>query len=316
MTQTKFEQRLQAAQGGPLKARELKILQANLGYRCNMACKHCHVQGGPDRTEVMDEKTAREVLHVVANHPFETLDLTGGSPELNPSFRMLVAEARKAGRRVIVRTNLTVLFEPGMEGLAEFYCGHQVELIASLPFYLEDGVDRVRGSGTFLKSINALKMLNSLGYGCGAGESNDLPLNLVYNPQGMFLPPAQEALETEYRRSLKDRFGLSFTRLYAFANMPIGRFRNFLERTGNLDRYLDKLAGAFNPAALDKVMCRHILSVGWNGTLYDCDFNQVLDLPAQSPAHRIEAFDYDALSDRVIAAGEHCFGCTAGQGSS
>jgi len=214
----------------------------------------------------------------------------------------------------MARTNLTIFFEEGMEDLAEFYRDNKVELIASLPNYLQDSVDRVRGNGSFKKSIDALKILNELGYGMG---SSLLPLDLVYNPQGMFLTPAQETLEAEYKRELKDQFGISFTRLYTFANMPIGRFREFLIKTNNLDRYVGKLSDAFNPLTLDGIMCRHLVNVRWDGKLFDCDFNQVLDLPVLSsvPQH-ISEFDFSNLVNRTITVDDHCFGCTAGQGSS
>jgi radical SAM/Cys-rich protein len=314
MTASKFSDKLAAVKSGPLKALDIGILQVNLGYRCNMACKHCHVSAGPARTEVMDGNTAEKVLRVLRDNPFETLDLTGGAPELNPSFRMLVTGARNAGKRVISRTNLTIFFEEGMEDLAGFYRDRDVELIASLPYYLEDGVDRVRGSGTFRKSIEALQTLNALGYG---KESSGPSLSLVYNPQGMFLAPAQCTLEAEYKRELKDRFDVSFTRLYTFTNMPIGRFREFLIRTGNLDKYREKLSAAFNPATLEGIMCRHLVNVGWDGTLFDCDFNQVLGHKTVSdvPWH-IDNFDFAALAGRAIDVDDHCFGCTAGQGSS
>jgi radical SAM/Cys-rich protein len=313
MSNTKFIDKLTTVKAGPLKALDIDILQVNLGYRCNMACKHCHVSAGPARTEVMDENTAEKVLRVFLDNHFETLDLTGGAPELNPSFRMLVTGARNAGKRVISRTNLTIFFEEGMEDLAGFYRDRDVELIASLPYYLEDSVDRVRGSGTFRKSIEALQTLNALGYG---KEPSGPSLCLVYNPQGMFLAPAQCTLEAEYKRELKDRFDVSFTRLYTFINMPIGRFREFLIRTGNLAKYLEKLSAAFNPATLDGIMCRHLVNVGWDGTLFDCDFNQVLGHKTVSDVPRhIDHFDFAALAGRAIDVDDHCFGCTAGQGS-
>jgi radical SAM/Cys-rich protein len=313
MTTMKFEQELRAVNAEPLRALDIKILQVNLGYRCNMTCKHCHVSGGPARTEVMDAETAGRVLRVFLDNPIDALDITGGAPELNPNFRMLVTEANKAGRRVIVRTNLTIFSEEGMGDLAEFYRDRNVELIASLPYYLEDGVDRVRGGGAFRKSVEVLRKLNSLGYGDGP---SGLSLCLVYNPQGMFLAPAQCVLEAEYKRELKNRFGISFTRLYTFTNMPVGRFKDFLARTGNLDKYLGQLSSAFNPSNLDGIMCRHLVNVGWNGNLYDCDFNQALGLSTTPDAPRhISGFDYAALSHRTIAVDDHCYGCTAGQGS-
>lgn len=299
---------------GPLKALETKVLQVNLGYRCNMVCKHCHVSGGPARNELMDRNTAGRVLQALLKNPFETLDLTGGAPELNPSFRWIVEEARKAGRNVITRTNLTIFYEQGMEDLPEFYRDHGVELIASLPYYLEDSVDRVRGSGAYQKSVSALKKLNALGYG---REASGLVVSLVYNPPGLFVAPGQCALEAEYKKELGGRFGIEFNRLYTFTNMPIGRFRDFLVRTNNLEKYLQKLADAFNPATLESIMCRHLVNVGWDGKLYDCDFNQVAGLTTVpgAPQH-IDEFDYQALAERLIAVGDHCYGCTAGQGSS
>jgi radical SAM/Cys-rich protein len=310
----KFSEKVISAKREPLKALESKILQVNLGYKCNMSCKHCHVSGGPKQTQNMDCKTAESVLRALVNNPFETLDLTGGAPELNPSFRMLVAEARKAGRNVIARTNLTIFFEKTMEDLAEFYRDQRVELVASLPYYLEDSVDRVRGSGTYKKSIATLRKLNKLGYGM---DSPGLPLSLVYNPQGMFLAPPQNTLESEYKRELLERFGISFTHLYTFANMPVGRFKDFLSRTNNLDKYMEKIASAFNPATLDGVMCRYIVNVGWDGRLFDCDFNQVLGLTTSSDLpHHIDQFDYRAFIGRRITVDDHCYGCTAGQGSS
>jgi radical SAM/Cys-rich protein len=309
----KFIDKLRSVRPGPLTAREMKVLQVNLGYRCNMSSKHCHIGGGPARTEVMDAKTADQVLRVFLDNPFETLDLTGGAPEMNPNFRMLVTEARKAGRHVIARTNLTIFFEQGMSDLPDFYRDNGVDLVASLPYYLEDGVDRVRGSGAYGKSIGALKRLNSLGF----GESTGLFLGLVYNPQGMFLAPPQAVLEGEYKKVLKDRFGISFSRLYTFTNMPIGRFRDHLARTGSLDKYLDKLVCSFNHLTLDGIMCRSMLNMGWDGRLYDCDFNQVLGITtASGTPHTISEFDYAALSSRAISVDDHCYGCTAGQGSS
>jgi radical SAM/Cys-rich protein len=313
MTASKFHDKILSLRPEPLLALDLKILQVNLGYQCNLACKHCHVSAGPGRSEVMDGRTIDAVLRAFLDNPFETLDITGGSPELNPHFRALVAEARKAGRHVIVRTNLAIFFERGMDDLPRFYRDNGVELVASLPYYIEDGVDRVRGSGTFKKSIAALKLLNGLGYGNGARGTS---LSLVYNPQGMFLAPAQGTLEAEYRRELGERFGVSFTRLYTFTNMPVGRFREFLVRTGNLEKYTSTLSCAFNPLALDGIMCRHLLNVGWDGRLFDCDFNQVLGLGVDpDKSQHIRDFDHDALAHRRITVDDHCFGCTAGQGS-
>ncbi len=311
MNESKFLDKVRIL-SGPLTARGITVLQVNMGYRCNMSCRHCHVSAGPGRNEVMDGAVVDSVLRVMEKNPVGTLDITGGAPELNPHFRRLVAGARNAGRRVIVRTNLTIFFEPGMGDLPEFYGEKGVELIASLPCYLEENIRAVRGDGAFKKSIDALRMLNGLGF----GKTADRPLSLVYNPAGPFLPPLQDALEADYRRELGSRYGISFTRLYAFTNMPIGRFRESLVRSGALAQYEDMLASSFNPGTLDNIMCRNLVSVGWDGTLYDCDFNQILGL-AVTPegARHVRDFDYAALSGREIAAGDHCFGCTAGQGS-
>jgi radical SAM/Cys-rich protein len=305
-----FEEKVNETLAGPLTAGGIDVLQANLGYRCNMSCKHCHIDAGPDRSESMGEETAAAVLCVLENTDIKVLDLTGGSPELNPHFRSLVAGAHRIGRHVIVRTNLAILFEPGMEDLPEFFADNDVGVIASLPYYIEENVDRVRGKGAFEKSIEAMRRLNALGYG------NSRKLSLVYNPPGAYLPAAQADLEEEYRRELKKRFGLTFSDLYAFTNMPLGRFREFLARSGQLEKYMERLVDSFNSATLEGVMCRKILSVGWDGGLYDCDFNQAIGLRVnpESPQH-IGDFDYELLSKRRIEVEEHCFGCTAGRGS-
>lgn len=313
MNRTRFPDKVRSVRDEPLTAKEIAVLQVNLGYRCNMACRHCHVSAGPARSETMDRMTVDAVLRAFLESPIGTMDITGGAPELNPHFRALVFEARKAGRRVIARTNLTIFSEQGMQDLPEFYREQGVELIASLPCYLEDNVVAVRGVGSFRKSIDALRRLNSLGFGNGSCER---PLSLVYNPGGAFLPPAQDALEADYKRELKNRYGISFTRLYAFTNMPIGRFHDFLVHNGGFERYLDMLASAFNPDALEAVMCRSLVNVSWNGRLHDCDFNQVLGVPtAPDVPHHINDFDYAALAHRAIAVDDHCYGCTAGQGS-
>jgi radical SAM/Cys-rich protein len=261
----------------------------------------------------MDRACVDAVLEALDAGGIETLDITGGAPELSPHFRGLVAEARGLGRRVIARSNLTVFFEDGMEDIPEFYASLGVEVVASLPYYIEGGVDRVRGGGAFKKSVEALRRLNSLGYASG---SSDRALNLVFNPQGAFLPPEQAALEEEYRRELGKRFGVSFDRLFALANMPIGRFREFLLRTGQLEGYMGRLSCAFNPGTLEGLMCRRLISVGWDGRLFDCDFNMVLGMGlSEGLPSRIRDFDRQALSHREIAVDEHCFGCTAGQGS-
>ncbi len=308
-----FSQSVLHARKEPLTAAGIKVLQVNLGSRCNMACTHCHVSAGPGRHEMMDGPTAEQVLAALRYSPISMLDLTGGAPELNPYFRELVRSARRSGKSVIVRTNLTVFFEPGMEDLPEFYADEGVDLIASLPCYLEQNIKAVRGDDAFRRSIDALRRLNALGFGTTASRS----LSLVYNPAGPFLPPAEASLEADYRRELSARYGIFFTRLYAFTNMPIGRFRDSLVRTGQLDRYRALLASSFNGATLEKVMCRLLLSVGWDGRLADCDFNLVLGVRLNQglPGH-IREFDYQKLASRLIAVDDHCYGCTAGQGSS
>jgi len=261
----------------------------------------------------MNRETMDQVLATLSRNPIATLDITGGAPELNPLFRSLIQETRRLGRQVIVRTNLSVLLEPGMDDLPELYDRQEVELIASLPCYLEENVDGVRGTGTYEKCIQALRILNARGY----GQREDRKLNLVYNPAGPFLPPAQALLEQDYRRELLSRHGISFSRLYTFANMPIGRFRDVLVRTGDMDAYRNMLACSFNALTLDNIMCRHLISVGWDGRLFDCDFNQVqgMEITASTSAH-IRDFDLSVLSRRTITVDDHCFACTAGAGSS
>jgi len=309
----KFHERIAQVHGGGLRSLGVETLQVNLGLKCNLACKHCHVQAEPGRTELMTDESVDAALDVIASGEIHTLDLTGGAPEYHPRFRELITRSRTLGKHVIVRSNLSIFYEPGMEDLPEFLADAEVELVASLPYYLEENVDRVRGAGTFGKCIEALKHLNTLGFGSGSGTRL---LSLVYNPQGAFLPPAQESLEQEYRRELGRRHGISFDRLYTLANMPIGRFNQFLTRTGQLDTYMEKLSCAYNPATLDGLMCRHLISVAWDGTLHDCDFNQVLGIGmAEDVPRTIREFDHRALSARPIMVGEHCYGCTAGQGS-
>jgi radical SAM/Cys-rich protein len=307
-----FHETVRSLRSEPLSAQGVTTLQVNVGYRCNLSCSHCHVEAGPARTETMDGNTVDAVLAVLSRSSIATVDVTGGAPELNLHFRRLVSSARQLGKHVIVRTNLAVLHEPGMADLPVFYRDNSVDLVASLPCYQEKNVDGMRGNGTFAKCVESLRKLNRLGYGLRGG----LPLHLVYNPSGPFLPPRQGALELDYRRELDGRYGISFTTLYALANLPIGRFHDRLVHSGELDRYRTLLACAFNPATLDGVMCRTLLSVGWDGRLYDCDFNQVLGLTVgpDVPAH-INDFDYDALARRAICIGDHCYGCTAGHGS-
>jgi radical SAM/Cys-rich protein len=298
----------------PLKAQSLETLQVNIGYRCNMSCKHCHVQAGPLREETMELETIKAVLGSLKASGIRTLDITGGAPECNPHLRYLIEKAKGMGCHVMVRSNLTIYLEDGMKDLPGFYKEYEVELVASLPHYLEEAVDRVRGERTFKKSISALRTLNGLGFGV---EPGGLKLDLVHNPQGMFFPPSQSTMEEEYRRELESHYGVSFTNLFTLTNMPIGRFRRFLTEKNQLERYMDRLRNSFNAATLDVIMCRHLINVGWDGSLYDCDFNQMVNLPLlENYPQMVQDFDRLLLVQREIACDDHCFGCTAGQGSS
>ena len=292
----------------------LQTLQVNLGYRCNLSCVHCHVNAGPTREEMRAGGTVDQVLELLAASGADTLDLTGGAPELNPHFRRLVSRARQLGVRVIDRCNLTVLLEPGQEDLAEFLAAERVEVTASLPCYLEDNGEKQRGKGVYDDSIRALQRLNELGY----GGKPALQLNLVYNPVGPVLPPPQQALERDYKRELGQRFGIHFNQLFTLTNMPISRFGAVLLARDEYLPYMDLLRESFSAANLETVMCRNLLSVDWQGYLYDCDFNQMLDLPllARERRHVIDLLREMALEGAAIATGEHCYGCAAGQGSS
>lgn len=296
-----------------IRRRSVSIVQANLGYRCNQTCQHCHVNAGPHREEMMDHDTIKLLLQFVRSSRARVLDLTGGAPELNPGFRDLVAQARADGIEVMDRCNLTVLEEPGQEDLAEFLAGHQVHVVASLPCYLEDNVDRQRGKGVFETSLRSLTRLNSLGYG------KTLALDLVFNPQGPSLPPPQQALEADYRRMLGERYGIVFSRLLTLANMPIQRFGSMLASQGRFDDYMTLLRDAHRDENLEAVMCRDLVSVDWQGYLFDCDFNQMLGLPlrhaGQSRTHLRDVLG-ESLADLPIVVRDHCYGCTAGQGSS
>ena len=308
-----FQDALESRGLQPLTAGRIEILQVNVGRLCNQTCRHCHVDAGPDRREVMNAETVDACLRVLDEAQIPTLDITGGAPELNPNFRRIVTTARGLGRRVIDRCNLTILLAPGYEGLAGFLAEQGVEIVASLPCYLEGNCDRQRGEGVYEKSITALKRLNELGY----GKRNDLPLTLVYNPVGPSLPPDQAKLEADYRRELRTRHGIEFTRLFTITNMPISRFLADLLDSGRYEEYLAKLASAFNPAAVAGLMCLNTLSVDWQGRLYDCGFNQMLDLGMTSAAPQtIHDFDASRLMGRRIVTGRHCYGCTAGAGSS
>jgi radical SAM/Cys-rich protein len=292
----------------------LDTLQVNVGYRCNQSCFHCHVNAGPNRTEEMSAQVADVVLDFVKRRRIATLDITGGAPELNTNFRRLVTEARKMGVKVMDRCNLTILEQPGQEDLVEFLCEHRVEVVASMPCYLQDNVERQRGKGVFDGSIRGLQKLNALGF----GRDPRLTLNLVYNPQGPALPPPQASLEADYKRVLGQTYGIVFNKLFVLANMPIQRFGTMLINRGEFDGYLQLLQDAHLDANLDGVMCRNLISVDWRGFVYDCDFNQMLDLPltrgARSRVHLSELLDENIAGNPIRTAG-HCYGCTAGQGS-
>lgn len=296
------------------RAARVEILQVNVGKLCNQACKHCHVDASPRRKEVMTREVAESVASAVRKHRFPVVDITGGAPELNPSFRYLVEEARRAGARVMVRHNLTVMFEPGQDDLPRFFREHAVEVVSSLPYYLESQTDAQRGHGVFEKSIEALRRLNDVGYG---REASGLTVDLVYNPVGAYLPPAQGSIEADFKRELAARHGVCFNRLFTITNMPISRFLDYLRRSGNEHRYMRKLVESFNPRSVEGLMCRTTLSVDWTGRLYDCDFNQMLGLTVGAGLPQtIDEFDPARFARSAIATGAHCFGCTAGAGSS
>ena len=306
-----FERRIEPQAPAGLRSVSIDTLQVNVGLCCNQRCAHCHLGASPDRDEMMDWPTIELVLAAARVCDCRHVDITGGEPSLNPHLRSFIVALRKQGREVNVRTNLTALTEDALEGMPEFLRDHGVSLVGSMPCYLEENVTAQRGEGVYRKSVAAMRRLNALGYG------RTLPLDLVYNPGGAFLPPDQAALEADYKRELNERFGIVFTRLLTIANMPLGRFRDTLARDGQLADYLRLLNESFNPATVDGLMCRRQVSVGWDGTLYDCDFNLALGLPVNhgAPDH-VTRFDSDALSRRRIVTGEHCYGCTAGCGSS
>lgn len=313
--QRSFDQALAHHGAAPLLRGRVRTLQVNVGRLCNMACHHCHVEAGPKRTEIMTGEVADRLLELLASSAdVEVVDLTGGAPELNLHFRRLVEESRRLGRRVIDRCNLTVLFQPGLSTLPQFLADHEVEIVASLPCYSADNVEQQRGRGAFDESIEALLWLNRLGYG---RPGSPLKLSLVYNPVGASLPPAQVPLETKYRRELSQHFGIEFHELLTITNMPIKRFARALEHAGNLEGYLSLLVNHFNVATVPELMCRSLVSVSWDGQLYDCDFNQALELPLG--VGRRTVWDVESLAElagKPVATASHCFGCTAGAGSS
>jgi radical SAM/Cys-rich protein len=310
-----FAQRIHL-NGKDFNRRGIDVLQVNMGKYCNLACIHCHVESGPSRTEMMSQETVDAVLHFLARTNIPTVDITGGAPELHANFDYIVESAVGLGRHVMDRCNLTVIFEPGKDYLPKFFQRHRVELVCSLPCYSEENVDRQRGKGTFELSIRALQIFNELGYG---HSDSGLVLNLVYNPVGPHLPPLQDQLEQDYKRILKEKFGIIFDRLYCLSNMPITRYATHLKLRGEYEQYMELLEDSFNVSTLDQVMCRNLISVGWEGTIYDCDFNQMLDLPirnAEGKAFNISTLSVDQVQHLAVTVGNHCYACTAGSGSS
>ena len=308
--------RLEVSDFPAIRRKKLETLQVNLGYKCNQTCLHCHVNAGPTRTEMMSRETVSEVIAYSKVSGIKTVDITGGAPELNPHFRSLVLAARNLGVHVMDRCNLTVLEQPGQDDTAQFLADNQVEVVASLPCYLESNVNAQRGAGVFEASIRALKTLNALGYGRNV---SGLALNLVYNPQGASLPPPQVGLEADYHRHLDERYGVVFNHLYVLTNMPIQRFGSMLVSKGQFEHYMALLKNAYQPQNLESVMCRTLISVDWRGYVYDCDFNQMLGLPLRlngKPRVHLRQLKSDDLDGNPIVVKDHCYGCTAGQGSS
>ncbi len=299
---------------GPLCASGVEIFQINVGNRCNLACRHCHVDAGPGCSEFMSREIMERCLAILGQGEIPTIDITGGSPEMNPHFRWFLRECARLGRRLMVRSNFTILLEAEYRDLVDLYAELGVELITSLPAFDEEKTDRQRGPGVFRKVIEVLRLLNAKGYG---QEDSGLLLDVVHNPTGAYLPGCQASLENQYRQVLGERYGVRFNRLFCITNMPIGRYLMYLLKTENYEEYMETLVRSFNPAALDNVMCKSTISVGWDGTLYDCDFNQMLKLPVNHGVpDRIMDFDYERLKHRRIVVANHCYGCTAGAGSS
>lgn len=312
-----FEQKLTASGLFPFKPTQIEILQLNLGKMCNQVCKHCHVDAGPDRKEIMTKEIMEYCLEVISKQPIKTIDLTGGAPEMNPHFRWLVTEIRKINPdiHIIVRCNLTIILaNPKYHDLPEFFKANKIEVVSSLPYFTAMKTDAQRGDGVFEKSIKALRMLNEVGYGM---PQTGLMLNLVYNPSGAFLPSSQVGLEVEFKKRLGNQFGIAFNSLYTITNLPISRFLEYLLRSGNYESYMEKLIESYNPLAAANAMCRNTVSVGWDGFLYDCDFNQMLELKvACGDSQHIKDWNESSLQQREIVVNQHCFGCTAGAGSS
>jgi radical SAM/Cys-rich protein len=310
-----FHKKLETSGLYPLKPTGIEIFQVNIGKMCNQTCKHCHVDAGPDRQEIMTRETMQLCLDALKSNPqLSTVDITGGAPEMNPDFRWFVEEIKKLDRHIIVRCNLTIILaNKQYNDLPRFYKTNHIEVVSSLPFYTQNRTDRQRGNGVFDTSIKALKMLNDEGYG---KENSGLILNLVYNPAGAFLPPSQTALELEYKEALLKNYDIHFNNLFTITNLPVSRFLDYLLKSGNYEMYMEKLVLAYNPVAAAKVMCRNTISVGWDGYMYDCDFNQMLELKVNNRSNHISDFKIDNLNSRNIITGQHCYGCTAGAGSS
>jgi radical SAM/Cys-rich protein len=309
-----FEETLERY-GCEMSRREISTLQVNVGFLCNLACLHCHVEAGPKRTELMERENVDRLLFLLDATPsIQTVDVTGGSPEMNPHFRYLVEECRKRGKEVIDRLNLTIFYVDGYEWVPEFLAEQDVTVVASLPCYTKENLESQRGKGAFRESIRGLQRLNELGYGL---PGSPLPLHLVYNPNGASLPPPQAKLEQDYKKRLQDDFGIEFHSLYTITNMPIRRFLHYLKRSEQYEEYMALLVESFNPKAVDGLMCRDLVSVSWDGKIYDCDFNQMLDLPLGNEASTLWDIDsFSEVQNRKIALGSHCYGCTAGAGSS
>lgn len=311
---TPFHENLEKSGLLPYRAVSLDVFQINVGKMCNQVCKHCHVDAGPDRKEIMTRETMQLCLEAIDKSNCTTVDLTGGAPEMNPDFRWFVEEISKKGKQIIVRCNLTIIVaNPKYNDLPGFFKKHRVQVVSSLPYFTPVKTDAQRGDGVFERSIKALKMLNAVGYGV---EGSGLELHLVYNPSGAFLPPDQSELEMEYKAKLKVRCDVTFNSLFTITNLPISRFLQYLLASGNYEGYMEKLVNAYNPVAAANAMCRTMISVGWDGMLYDCDFNQMLDIPVTAPRKHVSEFEVDQLVHRNIVVNQHCYGCTAGAGSS
>jgi len=309
-----FGDHIQANDYPILKPTKIEMFQINIGKLCNQTCSHCHVDAGPDRKENMTRKTLETCLDILSQHDIPMVDITGGAPEMNPHFRWFVEECSKLGKQVIDRCNLTIIVaNKKYHDLPEFFAKHKVQVVSSLPYFSKSRTDSQRGDGVFEDSIKALKMLNEVGYG---KEGSGLELNLVYNPSGAFLPAAQETLQAEFKRQLERKYNIVFNQLFAITNLPVSRFLDYLIESGNYEEYMTSLVDAFNPATIDGLMCRNTISVSWDGYMYDCDFNQMLDLKLKGEAKHIDDFNLEELEGRNIIVDQHCYGCTAGSGSS